>query len=308
MACHFIISYRQLKSHVDPDFRVMTYGDSGPRGARLKRELTKGSYVFFNTRLGDCKYLTGYFVVEQVISGQDTKKLYPLSDAAVDDWVVVGDESLSKKLNKPLPIDKSLMEKLSIPTKFKPDDPRSELSIISSYLRPPRVISDDDRKLLLQKIQQREANNKIENHPDVQRYFYFYDNTSQIIPLNETYKMGEHEIELLLRKNPASIEPGAKLIDYQKVLPDGDRLDLLLEDSKGHLIVAELKAPNELTDSTVTQVASYTNDIQKEFPGKVVRTMIICDGNVSPKFAKACNSFNIEIVVYGMQINCFKLT
>lgn len=60
----------------------------------------------------------------------------------------------------------------------------------------------------------------------------------------------------------------------EKVLPDGDRLDLLLETKDGNLIVAELKGPNKVSDEIPTQIASYVKDIQKEYPGREVRKII----------------------------------
>jgi hypothetical protein len=34
---------------------------------------------------------------------------------------------------------------------------------------------------------------------------------------------------------------------------------------------------------------------------------VVCDGKVSPKLQKACQALGIEIVVYGVRLDCFTL-
>ena len=155
--------------------------------------------------------------------------------------------------------------------------------MLGAATRAHRQLTENDISVLLQEIKKYEENTKLENPEDVQYHLYFYDEGEEIIPIDEVHKLKESEIQKLLRKNTSVIEKGAKVIDYEKVLSDGDRLDLLLEAADGSLVVAELKGPDKLTDEIPTQVASYARDIEREFTMREVRKMILCDGKVSPK-------------------------
>lgn len=311
MSINYLIPYTPRKGHKDPDFKQLIYGDSGPRGENLKNKLTKGSYLFFHTKIGSEKYITCYIVVDSVVSGKVAKTDTNINcDAQFDDWVFVGDRHLSKRLRKPLPFNKSLADKLSLNIDFSDlkNNERSELQIIGSATRPHRELSQNDINTLIDEINKYESNNKIENTKEVQYHLYFYDEGEDIIPFDEVHQVRESEIQKLIRKNPEIIESGIKVIDYEKVLPDGDRLDLLLEDLHGSLIVAELKGPDCLSDAIPTQIASYVRDIQNEYPCRNIRKMIICDGKVSPKLQKACELLGIEIIVYGLRLDCFSLS
>lgn len=310
MPINYLITYTPLKGHKDPDFKQLIYGDSGTRGENLKNKLSKGSYLFFHTKIGSEKYITCYIVIDKVISSKRAQADPVITcDAQFDDWVFIGDKCLSKRLRKPLPFNKALADKLSININF--DDlvgnKRTQVQIIGSATRSQRELNVNDVNTLLDEISKRESNSKVENTNEVQYHLYFYDEGEEIIPFDEVHQVKENEIQKLILKCPQIIEEGIKVIDYEKVLPDGDRLDLLLEDLNGNLIVAELKGPDCLSDSIPTQIASYIRDIEREFPGRHIRKMIICDGKVSPRLQKACESLGIEIVVYGLKLDCFKL-
>jgi len=310
MTKHYLLPYVPLKGHKDPDFKELAYGDSGQRGRVLKDNLSKGSYLFFHTKIGSSKYITGYIVVERILSGKEAQKDPSIScDGKYDDWLFVGDKNKSKRLRKPILFNKQLAKKLSLDIDFEPFDSgrKTELAVIGSATRSHRQLTENDVSVLLQEIKKYEENTKIENPKDVQYHLYFYDESEEIIPIDEVHKLRESEIQKLLRKTPSVIEKGVKVIDYEKILPDGDRLDLLLETNNGSLIVVELKGPDKLTDEIPTQVASYARDIGREYPKRKVRKMIICDGKISPKLKKACESLGIEIVVYGVKLDCFKL-
>ncbi|PAB57394.1 PDDEXK family nuclease [Anaeromicrobium sediminis] len=311
MPKHFLITYTPLKGHKDPDFRELTYGDSGQRGRKFKKDISQGSYLFFHTKIGSSKYITCYIVVDRIVSGKDARKDNSITcDAQYDDWVFIGDKVKSKRLRKPIPLNKCLAEKLSLNIDFTKLDnnTKTELQVIGSATRQPRELLQQDVDTLLKKINNYQDNVKVENSEDVQYHLHFYDEGEDIIPIDEIHKIKESEIQKLIRKTPSIVEQGARVIDYEKVLSDGDRLDLLLEASDGSLIVGELKGPNCLTDAIATQIASYAHDIEKEYPNKKVRKMIICDGKVSPKLQKACQTLSIEVVVYGVKLDCFKLT
>ncbi len=230
-------------------------------------------------------------------------------DGQYDDWLFIGNKKKSRRLRKPLPFNKELATKLSLGIDFEAFDKgeRTELQVIGSSTRSHRQLTDNDVSILLNTINTYQSNTKIDNPRDVQYRMNFYDEGEDIIPIDEVHKIKESEIQKMLRKNPQIIEDGIRVVDYEKVLPDGDRLDLLLEAKDGSLIVAELKGPDKISDDISTQLASYVRDIQNEFPNRTVRKMIICDGKISPKLQKACETLNIEVLVYGVKIDCFKL-
>ncbi|TKJ44726.1 hypothetical protein CEE35_06960 [Candidatus Aerophobetes bacterium Ae_b3b] len=310
MPKHYLIPYVPLKGHKDPDFKELAYGESGQRGKVLKDNLSKGSYLFFHTKIGSSKYITCYIVVDRILPGKKAQSNSSINcDGQYDDWLFIGDKNKSKRLRKPIYFIKQLAKKLSLNIDFEPFNSgrKTELAVIGSATRSHRQLTDNDVSILLDEIEKYEENVKIENPPDVQYHLYFYDESEKIIPMDEVHRLKESEIQKLLRKNPSVIEKDARVIDYEKVLPDGDRLDLVLEAVDGSLIVAELKGPDKLTDEIPTQVASYVRDIEKEYPTRKIRKMIVCDGKVSPKLQKACESLGIEIVVYGVKLDCFKL-
>ncbi len=310
MPVHYLIPYVPLKGHKDPDFKELSYGDSDQRGENLKNNLSKGSYLFFHTRIGSVKYITCYIVVEKIVSGANAQLDKSINgDGQYDDWLFLGNKSKSKRLRKPIPFNRTIAEKLSLGIDFSSVDEgaKSELQVIGSSTRSHRKLTDDDVSKLLEAINIYQENTKISNPDDVQYHLTFYDEGEDIIPFDEVHQIKEAEIQKLLRKNPNVIEKGARVVDYEKVLSDGDRLDLLLESKDGDLIVAELKGPDCVSDEVATEVASYVRDIRKEYPTKKIRKMIICDGKVSPKLQKACEALEIEIVVYGLKIDCFKL-
>lgn len=308
---HYLIGYVPLKGHKDPDFKELAYGDSGPRGENLKNKLTKDSYIFLHTKIGSQKYITCYLVVERILPGAEAQRDPSIScDGQYDDWLFLGNKQHSKRLRKPIPFNKQLAQKLSLEIDFSDSDSgtRSELQVVASATRSHRPLSDQDVDILLKEIEKYQDNAKIDNPDEVQHHLYFYDEGEDIIPIDEVHQLRENEIQKLLRKNPSAIEPGVRVIEYEKVLPDGDRLDLLLEAADGSIIIAELKGFDKLTDEITTQVASYARDIAKEYPNRRIRKMVICDGKVSPKLRKACELLDIEIVVYGVKLYCFRLT
>ncbi len=311
MAKHYLIPYVPLKGHKDPDLKELVYGDSDQRGRSLYNNISKGSYLFLHTKIGSCKYITCCIVVESVLSGEEARADNTINaDAQFDDWCFVGDKDKSLRLWKPVPFNRKLAEKLSLDIDFSDLDSgyRTELQIIGSATRSQRILTKEDVDMLMSEINRYHENAKIDNPKEVQYHLYFHDTHQEIIPLDEIHKVKETEIQRLLRKNPSVIDEGIKILEFEKPLPDGDRLDLLLEASDKSIIVAEIKGKDKLTDEVPTQLASYGRDIENEYPNRKVRLMIICDGKLSPKLRKACRSLSIEVVVYGVKMDCFKLS
>ena len=311
MPTHYLISIVPLKGHKDPDFRVPVYGDSGKRGERLRRNLSEGSYLFFHTSLGGEKYIVGYLCVSKAFSQSEAQNAIPQNcDAKTDDWCFVGDSRNSKRLKKLLRFDRRLADRLSLGIDFSDleSGKRSELQVIASATREHRELSEQDVAILKSEIEALALNHKIENSSEVSKYIHFNDETCDAIPFDEVHQIKEREIQLLIRKAPYILSPNFKLLDYEKIMPDGDRLDLLFEDtSDGSIVVAELKAPGKADNNLPTQVASYAADLKRLFPGRAVRKMIVCDGNVSPKLRKACSNLDIELFAYGLKLTAFPI-
>lgn len=157
---HLMITYIQpekIKNHIDPDFNNLVYGDVNERGYILLNNLSEGSYVFFNTKIGNYRYITGYYYFEKLlVKGRDDKEISKLdSDAKYDDIILLGNKEKSKILTNPLLLDKNLMMQLKslkadltyFEEKFRQS--KSELEAINYKTRTHRKLSEADKDLLL---------------------------------------------------------------------------------------------------------------------------------------------------------------
>ncbi len=70
MSKHYLIPYVPIKGHKDPGFKELAYGESGQRGISLEKNLSKGSCLFFHTKIGSTKYITCFIEVERIIFGE----------------------------------------------------------------------------------------------------------------------------------------------------------------------------------------------------------------------------------------------
>lgn len=163
---HLLITYidpSEINNHVDPDFKNLVYGDVKDRGYVLLNNLSEGSYVFFNTKIGDKRYITGYYYFGKLLlKGRDNKEISQLtSDAKTDEVILIGDRVKSKILTKPLLLDKELMIKLKslkADEKYfedKLNENKTELAAINYKTRTHRKLSDRDKDFLLQLCENR---------------------------------------------------------------------------------------------------------------------------------------------------------
>lgn len=130
MPKHYLIPYVPLKGHKDPDFKELAYGHSGQRGKVLKDNLSKGSFLFFHTKIGSNKYITCYIVVDRILSGKEARTDPLIScDGKYDDWLFIGDINKSKRLRKPIPFNKHLAKKLSLNIGFEASDSQGKLNL-----------------------------------------------------------------------------------------------------------------------------------------------------------------------------------
>lgn len=158
---HIIVTYsaeRAENGHVDPNFTQLIYGNNEKNGTIFRNNVSLGSYVFFNTRIGDKRYITAYFYVEKILrKGEHDLEIAALTcDAKDDDVIMIGSRTLSKVLTIPLLLDKELMMKIisfgADEQYFKKKDlfNRSELQAISDITLNPCVITETEKEMLIE--------------------------------------------------------------------------------------------------------------------------------------------------------------
>lgn len=158
---HILITYSAEcaeKGHVDPNFTQLVYGNSGKNGDVIKKHIKPGSYIFFNAKIDQKRFITAYFQVEKVlIKGQQDSEINALKcDARVDEVIIIGDRNHSKILTAPLLLDRKLIGKL---TSYGADDAYfnrkltagcSELEAIKDKTLNPKVITEQEKELLIE--------------------------------------------------------------------------------------------------------------------------------------------------------------
>lgn len=161
MGEHIVITYSAEKAsagHVDPNFTQLVYGNSSRNGNIIKRHLRSGSYIFFNARIGNKRYITAYFYVEKLLlKGQHDVEINALNCSAKDDEVIViGNRSFSKVLTVPLDFDKELIGKIQSynadNTYFdrKQAEGINELEAIKDKTLNPKVITEEEKEMLIE--------------------------------------------------------------------------------------------------------------------------------------------------------------
>lgn len=163
---HLLITYSSdcaKNGHIDPNFTQLIYGDSSIEGNVIKKHLEPGSYVFFNTNINGERYITAYFYAERILNINDNKvEIDALSCSAKEDEVVIiGSRLFSKILTIPLKLDKELLMDLksfNIDNNYFIDKKvagYSELQAISHKTYNNKLLSDEDKDLLLEKCKNR---------------------------------------------------------------------------------------------------------------------------------------------------------
>jgi hypothetical protein len=143
--------------HVDPNFTQLVYGNSDKNGNVIANNITPGSYIFFNARIGDKRYITAYFYVEKILlKGTNDKEIEALSCSAKnDDIILIGSRIFSKILTIPLTFDRELIGKIK---SYEADDiyfnskltaKRTELEAIRDKTLNPKLITEEEKELLI---------------------------------------------------------------------------------------------------------------------------------------------------------------
>ncbi|WP_394217542.1 hypothetical protein [Halobacillus trueperi] len=160
MSKHMVVTYSAEKAetgHVDPNFTQMVYGDSGDKSNVMEKNLEEGSYVFFNARIGNQRYITAYFYVEKIlIKGKHDHEIASINASAKEDrLLIIGSRYFSKVLTVPLLLNRNLMEELisfgADKDYFnkKKSEGHSELVAIKDKTLNHKLITEEEKEYLI---------------------------------------------------------------------------------------------------------------------------------------------------------------
>ena len=297
---HLLIPYVPLADHHDPILEEFTYGDSGSRARKMKKDLKRSDYVFLHTTIRGRRYVTAYYVVDRVLDTSDAAASRPIVDKYQnphikeylegerrddDDAVLFGDPILSRKLPRPLLFNRALAERTSLNVPFKENSTDSQC--ISSATRQWRELDDKDVEMLLLEIRRNEEKGIA---PDV------------VLSTDEVLEIRETDLEKYIVKNVHLLGSNLTLKGRQRDTRAG-RLDLLFEDKDKNLVVVELKL-HEIGRHAINQLRGYIRQVRADTKKKV-RGVIVCK-DILPAFANEFRKLrNIQIFHYGWKLNVY---
>jgi len=298
---NLLVPYTQLIHHKDPCFGEYTYGDVRGRSQKLKK-LKKGDYVFFHTRYNGRKSIMAYYVVDRILDVSEVIKdknlcakysnphineyASDIGSRRIDNVILFGDPISSKILEKPLLFDRKLAAKLSLKNFFPQG--RTETQAIGSATRNWRNLNDKDIEILFEAIKESEATAVA---------------TDRVLSTEEVTEILERDIESFIKENPQLMGRSVKIIERQLDTSVG-RIDLLLQERNGNLIVVELKL-GKIGHDAVKQIRRYIEVVRDEEKSKDVSGIIVCQG-VMPAFQKELRKLkNIRIFYYGWQLKVY---
>jgi hypothetical protein len=296
----YLISYvdpRQLGEE-DPMFKEFTYGEAKRRGKILREKVKKGDFLFFHTSRKGKRIITAYYVVEKVMATEDAKKdnliKYKLIKYKYEnphlyheklyknDTIVFGNPIYSRVLKRPLILTTKILNQLSKPPRLNPN--QTELAGITSALRNWKELTDKDVYFLLSEIEKNEEQSVLKD---------------TFLSTSEVEQLDEKEIEKFVATNPTILGSDIKLLERQHRLNSGKKIDLLLEDERG-LIVVEIKK-GQIGKEAYKQVKTYLREIRKESK-RSARGIIICE-DILPAFEEffmdKIEKREIEVYLYG---------
>ena len=255
--------------------------------------MQKGNFIFWHTTLRRQKVITAYYVVDRVLRTQDVKKNHILEDKYhnphleheqpdENDVIVFGDPIASRKLARPLAFDRKLARKLGLGIKFRKDRPDTQT--IGSACREWRRLDERQVELLLNEIRRWEK-----------EYLW----KGSLLSTGEIDQIQERDLENYLTKEIHVLGKGLTVVKRQMATPQG-RLDILLKDRKGSLIVVELKL-DLIGRDAIWQLKRYMRFVRENMD-KRVRGIIVCKG-VHRAFEEDISKLDdVTIFVYGWKM------
>lgn len=299
----YLIGYvesKEIRDHKDPLFSEYTYGDVKENGRKLLTNVKKGDYLFFHRSIRNKRFITAYYVVEEVFSVVQAKNnnLIKLKyknphlfepEVSKDDSIVFGNPITSNFLERPLELSKAILNGLSRKPNFNPN--QTELASITSALRTWKELSNGDVRYLLDLIEK----NQIQS--------YLYDT---YLSSDEIRQIDEADIEKFLCNNPQVFGAGLKLFKQQDILGDGTRLDLLLINNQtDELIVVEIKK-GSLGKEVYNQIRNYIKEVKIKYGNEKVRGIIV-GSDILPTYEDfyldKINHGKISIFLYGWKFS-----
>ncbi|MES1043545.1 DUF91 domain-containing protein [Heyndrickxia oleronia] len=280
---NYLIPYNQ-KGEEDPVFSEYTYGH---QDFELKN-IQKGEYIFFHTKILDERYITAYY---QVFDKKNVKEInedkniaskyqnHHIKNGNESDIIIFGHPVYSHILQKPVRLTKELKEKI-VGTK--------------SINKPLKVIMNEGSlDFLLEEI------HKHQQTP--------LQNVS--LTTNDIYHLRELDIENYIFNKPDILGPSFTITEKQKVLKDKTRLDLLLRDETG-LVVVEIKK-GLIGPEVLDQIKGYIHKIKESTPNENVRGIIVCRGFDSEHSRSFYNNEiskgKIEVYVHAWKFDLKKI-
>ncbi|HDR7640005.1 MULTISPECIES: endonuclease NucS domain-containing protein [Bacillus] len=302
---NYLIGYKDAErnfGHEDPMLREYTYGESGSNTEKLLK-VQKGDFLFFHKTIHNKRYITAYYMVEEVALIKDIKQnrlimnkydnphlKKEIKQLTPSECIAFGNPIQSKVLQVPLEITPELLSKLSRPANLNPS--QTLLSAISSALRTWKELNPSDINLLLELIEQNESKGRL---------------TNRILTAEEVFQILERDIEKFIISNPAILGANYIIEKSQHVFSDESRLDLLLRDtSNNEFIVVEIKK-GPIDRNALNQIKHYIKLCKKELKLHTVKGILVGNG-IAPSFEDDINKAKKdEIIVrnygWGFTIN-----
>lgn len=278
---NFLISYldaEQNYGHEDPMLSEFTYGESSNNALNLLK-VNKGDYLFFHKTINKKRFITSYFVIEDVMLVKDAQKNLLIANKFnnphlkkdtlnKNECIAFGNPILSRVLDVPLEITPELLSKLSKPANLNPNQPL--LSAISSALRTWKQLNSKDIDFLLEMINLNNNKSRL---------------TDTILSTSEVFQVLERDIEKYIISNPTILNPNYILVKAQMTFSDDSRLDLLLKDKiNNDYIVVEIKK-GTIDRQALNQIKHYIKLCKKELGYTTVKGILI--GNSISKYYEA---------------------
>ncbi|HDX9652278.1 DUF91 domain-containing protein [Bacillus wiedmannii] len=302
---HYLIGYKDAErnfGHEDPMLTEYTYGESGANTDKLQK-VQKGDFLFFHKTIHNKRYITAYYLVEEVVIVKDIKQnrlimnkydnphlKKEIQQLTPSECIAFGNPIQSKVLQVPLEITPELLSKLSRPANLNPN--QSLLSAISSALRTWKELNPSDINLLLDLIEQNESKGRL---------------TNRVLTAEEVFQILERDIEKFIISNPSILDVNYTIEKSQHIFSDESRLDLLLRDTTNNeFIVVEIKK-GAIDRNALNQIKHYIKLCKEELKLNTVKGILVGSG-IAPSFEDDINKAKQDGIIvrnygWGFTIN-----